>query len=755
MKKSLRLILFFLSLLIFLRFYPIIIEGKVSVFGDNYSLMVPGKILIAQNFQEGRVPLWNPYIFSGMSLIGDVNQSVIYFTSLIFTFFTPELAINIAVIIHVILIMLGTYFLLKFLFKDERAALLGAALMGLSTQVSGSINNLSTLQSVTWFPWIALVGLKLHKSPKHIFFYGLLILTHFLAGYPQHVIYAIGFSVLLSIFYQWKKVSILKWLKIWLVTATASILFSAVAWLPFTEMLGDSTRMSQSLDQAQVGSLRPGMMVKMFFPYFFDKQNVGIKWGPSWSGQPNVFFYVGNFSLLMILAAMLDKKQRKREDWFYFIFIVASVIFSLGEFLPGFELIQNFIPLFKFGRYPSMVLIVTNLALVMWVASVFHRVKIKKSLLHFFSSSFLAILLLGLVLLYFVYFDYSGFWQTLDRLLKNRLSTSTFHTMARDLAITKMVATNFVTAASFSGAAVLAFVKKRKLLLILIMSFDVLVHTQAMFYFAPKEIYDYPSMALFTDQLRDFQYRSLTRDSNSPYTDYGTYWQAMAVREPFGDRFVDDQELQSYGKLIHIRNSYTPNWNIVHQLPVVHGYATLLPQDYAAIWARSDETRINFVDFIDSSNPKLQDWSVKYYLVDRLFEIKEDIPFKLLAKNGQYELYELPNAKPRFRYEDDSAVEPTSFKENPNQINLTVVNVGHKSLTVADRYDRNWLAWINGQEIEIENQDGMRRLPLFDGKNNIELKYAPKWFYYGLMISLLSLAGGLFWVIVLGKKKSL
>ena len=753
MKNTWRNLIFFFVLLLSLRFYPMLVEGKVSVFGDNYSLMVPGKILIAQNFKEGRIPLWNPYIFSGLSLVGDVNQSIFYFTSFIFSCFTPDVAINFSVIIHVILIMLGTYFLLKYLIKDERAALLGAALIGLSTQVSGSINNLSTLQSVVWFPWIALFGLKLHQNFKAVFVYGLLILVHFLAGYPQHVVYAIGFSVLLSAFYQWRKISFWPWLKTWLLTAVLAICFSAVVWLPFAQTLSDSTRLAQSLEQAQVGSLKPGMMIKMFFPYFFDKQNVGIKWGPSWSGQPNVLFYVGNFALLLLAVVMIDKKQRKKEDWFYFLFVLLSVIFSLGEFLPGFELIQKLIPLFRFGRYPSMVLIVTNLAMVMWVADVFCRIKLNKNSLRFFTLAFAGLLFLGLVLLYFVYFDFTWFWQTLDQLVKNRLSTSTFHTLDRDLAIVKMIGTNFVTAAIFALLAVGAFIKSKKFLLIIIMSLDVLVHTQAMFYFAPKEIYDYQSMNLFQTELGDFQYRSLTRDSNTPYTDYGTYWQAMAVRAPFSDSFIDDRELLSYEKLINIRNSYTPNWNIVHQLPMVHGYATLLPRDYAAIWAQNDETRINFVDFIDPSDPKLQDWAVKYYLVDRLFTIKEEIPFKLLASEGQYELYELPKAKARFRFEDDEPIEVLSFKENPNQIDLTLINNDHQALIVADRYDADWQAEINGQPVNIENFNGMRKLPLLKGENHLVFKYVPKWFYYGLVISSLSLIGSYCWFFGVKKAK--
>lgn len=733
---------------ILLRFYPMILLGKTSVFGDNYSLMVPGKIFIAQNFLDGVIPLWNPYIFSGISLIGDVNQSMFYFSTLFFVLFTPTLATNLTVIVHVLLVGMGTYHLIKRLTNHSIYALLGGILMGLSTQVSGSINNLSTLQSVTWFPWLALMGLKLGKDTKYVLVFGLLVLIQFLAGYPQHVIYGIGFAVLLSGFYQWEKVSFWLWLKKWFLATVFSLLLSAAVWFPFVEMLGDSTRMTQSLDQAQMGSLKPGMMVKIFFPYFFDKQSEGIKWGPSWSGQPNVFFYVGNFALLLLVSVLLDKKQRKKEDWFYFIFVVSTVLFSLGEFLPGFELIQRLVPLFKFGRYPSMVLILTNLGLIIWLASVMTRVKLKPAMIKITSFIWLLWVVLGLILLYLVRHDFAMWWTELDQLIGNRLSQSTFHTLARDQAIVEMIASNLITAGFLALLSLLAYIKKQKSLVIIFIGLDVLVHTQGMFYFAPKQIYDYQDMTVFKDQLKNFQYRILTRDSNSPYTDYGTYWQAMAVREPFGDSFIDDQELQSYSKLIHIRDSYTPNWNIVHRLPMVHGYATLLPKDYSAIWAQNDETRINFIDFVDPSNPKLQDWSVKYYLVDRLFEIKENIPFKLLAKQGQYELYELPGVKPRFRFSNGQPIEPEEFQETANRISLSFNNTAEQqTIIIANRFDRNWMASLNGQKINIENFQGMQLIRTVPGMNKLILEFVPVSFYLGLIISLVGLVGGVMWIV--------
>ena len=753
MKVSRKYLLFFIFTFLILRFFPLIFFGKTLIWGDNYSLMVPGKIYIAENLKKGILPLWNSEILSGIPLINDINQSVLYFTTLLFYFFPPNLALNFSIIIHVFLVMMGTYFLVKEIAKKNQSALLGAILMGLSTQVSGSINNLSTIQSIAWFPWIAFLGLKIHFQFRYTLFFAFLVLFHFLAGYPQHVIYAIIFSVLLSAFYNWKKIKFIFWFQRWLSTAVLVILLSSVAWLPFSEMLLDSTRMTQSQQQSQVGSLKISAMVKMFFPYFFDKQSAGIKWGSSWSDQPNVFFYVGNFCLFLLFVVFFDKKQRQKKDWFYFLFILSTIIFSFGSYLPGFNLIQKIFPLLKIGRYPSMVLILANLALVIWVGEIFDSVRIKKKWGQIYLVVWLTILLISFFGFYFNYFNFDKLWYYIDQLIGYRLSNSTFHNLERDLVISKMITLNLFTGSSLALISFWAFWQKKKNWLIFIIGLDVLLHTQAMFFFAPKVAYEYEEDKLFSDIFQNRQYRTLTRNFNSPYTDYGTYWEAMTVRAPFSDSFVDKNELKSCEKLIHLRNGYTPNWNMVlSKVPMVHGYTTLLPKDYANFWASSNkEAPINFIDFIDPNNPKLSDWSVKYYLVDNLFEVKEKNIFLEIARNDKYVLYELPNTKARFRFENNQPVTFINFTENPNRLFLEFDNQNQQFLIVADRFDRNWQATINGQKVVVENFNGMRRINIRNGKNFIIFKFIPKTFYYGLFITLIT-SGGLMWYLLFFQK---
>ena len=69
--------------------------------------------------------------------------------------------------------------------------MLAAVMWVFSTQVTGSLNNLSTIQSITWFPWVGYAGMMINKQKWAVLGFSILVTVMFLGGYPQHVILAI------------------------------------------------------------------------------------------------------------------------------------------------------------------------------------------------------------------------------------------------------------------------------------------------------------------------------------------------------------------------------------------------------------------------------------------------------------------------------------------------------------------------------------------------------------------------------------
>jgi hypothetical protein len=732
------------TVLIALRFYPAVLEGRVMVFGDNYSLQVPGKVFTSYWLKQGVIPWWNPTIFAGIPWTQELSQTVFYPTTLLFMFIHPGHALNLSIASHLLFTFFGMYLLVRKWVKSDYAALFGAILWTFSTQVTGSSNNLVTIQAIAWFPWISYWGLRLFESPKNSLIFSLFVLGQFLAGYPQHVVYAIFLAVILSVIQHWKKISLKKWLIRWVVAGVYTLSITAVAWLPFAEVLHQSTRVIQTTEQASAGSLNPLMLIKVFLPYFFDNPAAGMKWGPAWSGFPNVLFYFTWMGLILIIHAIRKKNSAS------LIAITALTIFiSMGENFPLFSIIQKVVPFFRVSRGPSIILVATTILLILVIAKELANLKFtykNRILVLIFSSSFLLLVISWLLPQVF-----ESMWNTLDLITGKRLSLSPFHTIERDQILLENVLSNAVVNALLFGFFLIAMKRKQMIVGILIIGIDLIFNTQGMLFFAPQNVYPTwkeinQSISNQHQALIDPNYRTLTRNMNSPYTDYGMYWEAMTVRAPFSDSFIDSEELRSATYLKQIRDSYTPDWNMVFQLPVIHGYTTLLPSDFESIWQVDGVPGINAIDKITVPDQKLSEWSVRNYIVDKQFEIKETLPdSEPIHLSDTVDLYALA-ALPRFRYEDNSAVDLTTLEENPNLISLTIENQAHEIMLIADRYDPNWRLTINGEDKEIVNANGMRQFVLSQGRNEIKMEFVPMQFFRGFIISGLSIIAILFYI---------
>ncbi len=740
-----------------IQFFPLLL-GKTLFFGDNYSLMVPGKLFTIEWIKQGVLPLWNPNIFSGIPWIGDVNQSILYPTTVLFLLFSPAVALNISIIIHELLAFFGMVFLVSRWRKDTPSLLVGGLLWMFSTHMLGSIHNLSTLQSVPWFPWIIWTGLEIGKNRRAPILFGLLVTAQFAGGYPQHILLSIGTAVLFSSIVHWKKMKLWSWLKSWLLAGLAAVGLSAVIWLPFVDVFTRSTRMLQTAEQAQVGSLHPVMLAKMILVTVFDNAQAGMKWGPAWSGQPNAVFYITWIGIFVLLWMGARLKRLARFDVFLIVLSLTTLFASFRSHLPFYTELQTLIPLLRVGRYPSMLLVITNIALILIVARNFSKVTVSKKIYKRFSAPLLMLLLGAFVALAATHFNPSSFWGSLDSLSGGRLSASPFHTLDRDIVIFKTLLTQLVLISSISIVS-LYFLSKRKFFLVaLLIGLDIVVSTHGMFVFADNSVYSTQeelqnalAPEFTTNQGRT---RFLTRNSNMPYADFGSYWEALVVRAPFSDSYVDETELSEQIVLRQLRDGLTPNWNMVVGVPLVHGYTTLLPQDYAALWQTSELPGINFVDRIQSENPLLAQWAVSQYVVDTWFPLYDEVlPPDRTASVGNLDFYAIPSTLDRFRHGDDSPANLLELAETPNEISLTLVSEKQKSLIIADRYDKDWRATVNDKEVEIQNYNGMRRIPIEQGESKVRTWYEPKLFYYGLGISTTMLLACLI-VLVSHKPKS-
>lgn len=764
--KTHRFSLIVLCLILLLRFGPTLF-GKVLFFGDDFSLLVPQEMYVAEWLRKGILPLWNPNVLGGLAIYGDISQTIIHPNTFLFILLHPATALTVNQIIHTVLGFLGMYTLALFWGRKTLGATLASTLWILSMSVTGAYNNLVILQSMVWMPWVVffLVRLALKQQFKHTL--GVAITTALLcyAGYPQLLVYAVGAGLTLGLWKSFTKgeTDFNRWKAFFLHLCLAGLIFlglTAVILIPFLEVLRESTRVAQSVKQSTAGSVLPSELLKVFIPSLFDNFSQGLRWGPLQSATSNPVFYVG-LTPLFLFCWKLSKK-RESEDLFFFFLIVGTIAFSLGDALPGYQIVQQLLPIFRFSRGPGIVYTVTSLFLGLWVSGLLDRKLLPAELIlkRLLVAALLVTIFFGLLWQISLQ-NFSGAWMYADQILSGRLTSSPYHTVELDREILRIVGGTFLWVLIFFSASLYCLWKKNYPFFVIILAFDLWLASSMLYRYAPASVYDFKPDQRMVDVLQDPQKRMITRNYNAPYADFGTYYSSLAVRKPFSDSYVDEAELESFSGAVRMKETLTPDWSIPANVRSLHGYVTLLPLFTDRYWSDHEEPRINNLRFIPLDDPRLREWSVGYYLVDDWFPTYDETFSQLRIAQGQtsqnstWSIYQL-NALPRFRYEDGSAVELKQLYEDPNTISFTTTVPSEKSsLIIADRWNRWWEAEINGTRVSVdETVSGLRKISVAPGEQHIVMKFVPQTLFVGLGITVATVLGLLFLSFVRNIKRT-
>ncbi|MEP7166988.1 MAG: YfhO family protein [Candidatus Woesebacteria bacterium] len=725
------------------RFYPFLL-GKTLFFGDNYSLLIPGKIFSAYWLRQRIFPLWNPYLLTGISWIGDINQSFFSASTLFFWFLSPVLAFNFTILFYSVLTFAGMYFFARRFLASQSGGLIAATVWVFSATVSGSLNNLTVLQSVSLIPWVLYCAISFRKKPFGIMITAVLTALMLLGGYPQFIPYVIALAALLS----FQKANWKSWTLSWICIGSMAIGLTAFALLPFVENLQSSTRTLQTTTQASIGGLHIPDLLSFILPTFFADPQSGMKWGPVWNASGTTVPYLPWIGIFLFVLMLLQKKQTK-QDLFFLCLCVLPILYAFASIFPFFQLIQAIIPLFKASRGPQLALVIVDVIASIWIADLLTRVR-TVSLSKKWIGAILLCAVAFLALRIGADRRFAEVWKVTDGALHQKLSTSTFHTIAKDQIIFDHIVTIICIHLLFLGIGLFLYQKKYVKFLLILLVIEMQFSTSSLLFFAPNSIY--PTWSEIEQQQAHSSNRILINNSNQPYTDFATYWEALSVRAPFSDSYIDAKEMRSYTNLKRIKDMYTPDWNMVYGVNSLNGYVAFVPKDVNEHWNKNSDPAVNFLSEIDVNDPKLKEWGVSGFLVDTWFpHPTPNLP--ILDKKDTAILYALPETS-RFRLDNGTLVSKENISETPNVQKIQIQNAQSDSnLLIADRFDSNWEAIVNGKPINIENQNGMRKIRLEQGSNNIAVQYWPKSLKTGMLISLTTL-GFIVSFLVWSKKRT-
>lgn len=358
---------FFILVTIF--YFRHIIFGISTLVGplDTADLIYSDYYFIAKSLKEGVLPLWNPHIFSGMSLVSYAQYGLFYPLNLLFWLLPyggspfPYQAYEYIVMFHILLAGYSMYLLGRHLGFHRAVAVFVGTIYMLSPNIllfTGWGNQITTF---AWFPLLLLFAHKAFTKQQWYFAWaaGLVVGIIILASPAQPAIQAMMLVGGLGLFWLFGKTQLHRWTIIWRTGLILVVGFciGSLSLLPILEATPHLVRF-MGADGSVVGNqplslaaltahkLRPDHLLGLFF-----REDSRAAVGRTFFGIVPLFFAV--------YAGITHFKKNKLARFLVLLSLV-SFIYALGWVFPY---IAQYIPLLNKIREPQRYLFFVTLAL--------------------------------------------------------------------------------------------------------------------------------------------------------------------------------------------------------------------------------------------------------------------------------------------------------------------------------------------------------------------------------------------------------
>ncbi len=331
----------------FLVFWPVALGRQIWAGGDFSTLHYPYFVANSEQWRQGQVPLWNPYIYAGTPLAASQEGSTFYPLNIVLWLtMPPSLAMGYSVLVHLALTGVAMFTFLRSLPLHPAAALLG----GLTLQFGGfAMSHLGHLVILRALPWIGF-GLCCYNrwadSRCRCFLAGIAASVGmlWLSGHPQTILYS---TLLVGTYFAFGRRVGPRVVLPGLGAAALGVALSAIQVLPGLSMWlsREYCTLNECGPEAHgLLSLHPAYLLTLLFP--------SIRQGT----YAEMVGYVGVAALLLAGASLLyrEEPQRARTRGFFALWAVVALFLSLGRFVPFLSAWLALVPIYgDLSRVPS------------------------------------------------------------------------------------------------------------------------------------------------------------------------------------------------------------------------------------------------------------------------------------------------------------------------------------------------------------------------------------------------------------------
>ena len=776
------LAIIFLFFITIIYFSPVIFSSQTFASRDIYNFFNPRRFFAAETIRNGNIPLWNPYLASGVPFLANLQSSIFYPLSVIYYILPFQLGFKYFIILHYYLAGLFMFLLMRQWRYDTYSSLVSSIVFMCGGYMISILDNVAFLTSAVWLPLILLFfdrSLR-EKQIRCLIITAVIITVQILGGDASF--YLLSTFIIMSVYLIYyliteKNLSIrergrvISFLPLaWII----GIFLAAIQLVPFIEFLSLSTRVEGfSYEKITKWSFHPLELIQLLVPYFFGTTVPMCRWfGQFWLDT----IYIGVLPLLLVIFNLCY--SRNKLNFFLLVIIFFSLFMAFGKYNPLFHWFK-YIPGINMVHYPVKFLFLVGFSLAlmsgMGYSALFAKLESREEIKGF-------TIFLFTMNLIFIFALLMGFLmeERLFTLFKNIYPQTLFHKIigvessfliifkGYSLFIILLVIISILLVLSVKGKSA---VRNLRVMLVIIVLIDLIFLGKPKDNTIESSLYTTPNetVKLLKSDSSHFRVFSLS------YITFGGFMNIP--KTPFAEVF---KTLQSF---------MMPNLSIFFHIDTINEYAAILVKRYYLLFSPLKEffrlehkeawqmnyckeilNVLNVKYLISSFNLRDKDFKLihggkvkiyenlevlpRAYLVPKAIMLKDneevlkalqEVNFNpresILITEGEYE-----KARNDFiKGEEGLSIDVFSgkvktLKYSPNQVEMETEGNDSSYLVLADNYYPGWKVYVNGNEKNILRVNyNLRGVILPRGENRVQFSYVPLSFKIGVSISLLTL----------------
>lgn len=355
-------------------FYPVIFSLKL-LGGESFDILsyyYPLKFHAVTSVQSGRIPLWNPYIFSGIPFQANMQTGIFYPLHVLSYIMPFNTGFSFFYIIHFMLAFLGMYLLIRDNMSDTVSGLIGALVYAFSGYMLVRIPQ-GHIVHHAGYSLIPLCTLLFTRMCRGGFTQGILfslsLAMVLLSGHIQPFIMLVLFLTA----YVLSRLPAVKILPI--VISSVPVLIAAIQLFPTGEYALYTSRSLWDYRIASSYSLSLKSFITMIFPLWFGSpmdNNFIVPQSASLYYELYAL-YIGIIPILLSLVGLWRDVAFKK--YFLLLSLIVFFVISLGAYTPIYYFMYKWLPGISLIRAPGRFYVIVLLIISVLSAKGYFYIK--------------------------------------------------------------------------------------------------------------------------------------------------------------------------------------------------------------------------------------------------------------------------------------------------------------------------------------------------------------------------------------------